>query len=352
MIEKQQSGEYQPPLDDALLPDLCRGEVLFSVVIIAELMALLITLASNGVRNFDWMLFAAASMIALWITLLSALILCLGKERINRLGSKKAAAVSYGVIVLVAIGCGIGAEFSMQLLGNASQEEAFSAWHILDYFLLTAIPAGILLRYVYLQQKLRIQQRSELDARIEALQSRIRPHFLFNSMNVIASLISTDPVKAEQAVEDISDLFRSALSGSEVLVPLRDELSLCRRYLALEKLRLGDRLATRWEIGDYGDNVKVPPLSLQPLIENAIYHGIQLLPEGGEISVSISKGVDSVQVVVTNPLGRMEQQRKGNRMAIQNIRYRLTAHFGDKASIDAKPEGDMFVTQITVPSSW
>ncbi|MGV6807031.1 MAG: sensor histidine kinase [bacterium] len=351
MTEKNpDSGEFETVQYQPLLPDLCKGDALFSVVIIAELMAILITVAGSGLMTFDWLLLSKASMAALWITLVSALILCFFREKINSFPRSQAAAICYGIILVISLFFGLAAELALHWFLSAGGNRLFDPWRTVDYLILTAIPAGVLLRYLYLQQQLRVREQSELDARIQALQSRIRPHFLFNSMNVIASLISTDPEKAEQAVEDISDLFRGSLTNADTLVPLREELSLCRRYLALEKLRLGDRLQTTWDIGDYGEGVMIPPLTLQPLLENAIYHGIQLLPEGGEVSVSLTRQGDSVRIVVSNPLIRVLQQKKGNRMAIQNIRHRLDAHFGNRASIDASPGEDVFVTTIELPA--
>ena len=351
MIDKQDVSEEEQIKQDyePLIPDLCRGEGLFAVVIIAELMAILTTVADSGLGHFNWQLMAQSSLVALWIALLSALGLCLGRHRLSSLGNKKAAGFSFLLIIVVSLLCGAVAELLIWYQASVAGESLFDFWAVLDYLVLTAIPAGILLRYLFLQQQIRINQKAELSSRIQALQSRIRPHFLFNTMNVIASLITTDPEKAEKAVEDVSDLFRNALTDTEVLVPLRSELSLCRRYLALEKLRLGDRLVTQWEIGDYGESAKVPALSLQPLVENAIYHGIQLLPEGGEVAVTVSGKEDHVEIVIVNPLIRVQQQQKGHRMAMKNVSQRLDAHFGDKAWVTAEPGEDKFVTTMVVP---
>lgn len=215
----------------------------------------------------------------------------------------------------------------------------------------TAIPAGILLRYLYLQQQLRVQQRAELEARIQSLQARIRPHFLFNSMNMIASLIGSDPEKAERVVEDLADLFRRALTDAQALVPLREELALCRSYMAIEKLRLGDRLRTEWENGDYGAGVQIPCLSLQPVLENAVYHGIQLLPAGGTVEVRVQRSGDRISVSVRNPFNPRMRHNKGSRSAMDNVRRRLEAHFGPRARVEFVTDGDHFVTTLSYPLS-
>lgn len=340
------------PGQDYLLPDLCRGEGLFTIVIVSELLALLVTTASGGLFPLDGAMLASASMISLWIALISALVLCVSRQILARFSNVTAAVISFVLILLVALICGAVAEALRHVLFPLSQPVGFRLLDLLNYLVLAAIPAGILLRYLYLQQQLRIRQKAELEARIQALQARIRPHFLFNSMNMIASLIAIDPKKAERVVEDISDLFRSALTDSQILVPLREELSLCRRYLALEKLRLGDRLTTRWDIGDYGDGVKLPSLTLQPLLENAIYHGVQLVPEGGEITVTVQRRGKLVEVVITNPLNRIKQQQKGNKIAVSNIRQRLAAHFGEEAQVITETAENHYISRVIFPASW
>ena len=331
---------------DSIMPDFCKGEGLLAVVVIAELLALLIALVKSGLPQFDWVFFARVSMMALWISLLSALVFCRLRAWLSKLDLTHAAAFSFGIILLVALFCGAVAEGVIWWLSPQSIEQKYNLWRPLEFILIAAIPAGILLRYLYLQQQLRVRQRAELEARIQALQSRIRPHFLFNSMNMVASLIGSDPEKAERVIEDLCDLFRHALTDTQVLVPLREELSLSRRYLALEKLRLGDRLVTNWQIGDYGESVMIPCLTLQPVIENAVYHGIQLLQEGGEIVVEVKRKNDQIEIVVTNPLHRVQQQHKGNRMAMHNIRERLHAHFGSDASVTAETTENCYITRI------
>jgi two-component system sensor histidine kinase AlgZ len=333
---------------DRLLPDLCRGEGLLGAVVIAELLSILIVIAGSGLFPFDWLALGQVSLLALWITLLSALVLCLARRVLAGFGQIPAALLSYALILVVSALCsavGQGLMVWWQPMGR----ETFSPWLVLQHLLIAAIPAGILLRYLFLQQQLRLQQRAELESRIQALQSRIRPHFLFNSMNMIASLIGSDPEKAERVVEDLADLFRHALTDSTTLVPLREELSLSRRYLALEKLRLGDRLQTVWEIGDYGSGVRIPCLTIQPVLENAVYHGIQLLPEGGVVAIKLTRTGDRIDIAVSNPRNPRIQHNKGNRMAMTNIQTRLAAHFGPTASIESEVTADSYITRISYP---
>lgn len=333
---------------DYFLPDLCRGEGLLGVVVVSLLLSLLVAVARFGVAGFDWVGFAGIAFMALWIALLGALALCRCNRWLVSIGHGWTALICYLVVLAVAALVAVVAQLALTWSGGGPP--GFAA--ALDALVVTAIPAGVLLRQLYLQQQLRIQQRAELEARIQALQARIRPHFLFNSMNMIASLIGSDPEKAERVVEDLADLFRRALTDAQTLVPLREELALCRSYMAIEKMRLGDRLRTEWEIGDYGAGVQIPCLSLQPVLENAVYHGIQLLPEGGTVEVRVQRAGDKINITVRNPFNPRMRHNRGSRSAMDNVRNRLRAHFGPRARVEFIADGDNFVTVLSYPLAW
>src|SRR5690606_2309540 len=198
-------------------------------------------------------------------------------------------------------------------------------WGVGTHLLLAAIFGGIVLRYFYIQQQLLTQEEAELTARIQALQSRIRPHFLFNSMNSIVSLIGSDPDRAERVVMDLSDLFRASLAAPGQ-VPLSQELNLCRQYIHIEQLRLGDRLNLQWQVGEFPEDCSIPSLLLQPVIENAIYHGIQPRSEGGTVEISVNARHNRMHITVRNPLPRPADVAKpGDRIALANTRRRLQA---------------------------
>ena len=333
---------------DYLYPNLCQGEGLLGVIVTAELLSILIVVVQGGLNQFDWTALGKISLMALWVTLLSAAALCLSRELFARFSRTVSALLSYGCILLITAAVSLVSQLLLRWTG-ADDGPLVDGWGLLSHVIIAAIPAGILLRHLYLQQMLRIQQRAELESRIQALQSRIRPHFLFNSMNIIASLIGSDPEKAETVVEDLSDLFRHALTDNHTLVPLRDELNLCRRYMSIEKLRLGERLNVVWQIDDYGTSVQIPSLTLQPVLENAVYHGIQLLPEGGDIAVRVSREGDRVRIDVQNPRNPRMQHNKGNKMAIDNVRTRLQAHFGSTAIVRAEMDESCYITHISYP---
>ena len=190
-----------------------------------------------------------------------------------------------------------------------------------------------------------------MQSRIQALQSRIRPHFLFNSMNIIASLIASDPETAESVVEDLSELFRASLNEAGNQVPLQEELDLCERYVRIEALRLGDRLRLEWDIEESSQTVKIPLLTLQPLLENAIYHGVQPRPEGGTIGVRLWFSEDNVHVEITNPLPDegARNHNQGNKMALNNIRSRLMVLYGARANLSVATVNERYVTSLKYP---
>jgi two-component system sensor histidine kinase AlgZ len=208
---------------------------------------------------------------------------------------------------------------------------------------------GIIPVLVYFHMRARILSPAVTEARLAALQARIRPHFLFNSINAVASLLRSDPKRAERALLDMADLFRVLMGNNRELVPLERELNLSWQYLELEQLRLGDRLKVIWHIDKMPKDALVPPLILQPLLENAVYHGVEPVAEPGEIVVNIYRHRDQVHLVVKNPCPPSGSQHAGNRMATQNIRERLALHFDAEASMKAERVGDTYLVHIIMP---
>ncbi len=188
-----------------------------------------------------------------------------------------------------------------------------------------------------------------VEARLQALQARIRPHFLFNCINAVLSLIRSQPKQAETALEDMADLFRVLMADNRDLVPLAQEIALCRQYLALEKLRLDERLIIQWQIDDMPPDALIPPLVLQPLLENAVYHGIEPLAAGGTITIQIYTKHNEVHLVLTNPFSEKNNHHSGNKMALKNIKERLTLHFDLEASLKSKQSNGEYQVHITLP---
>ncbi len=206
--------------------------------------------------------------------------------------------------------------------------------HLWRAALLGGMAAGTMLFYFALRARAFSPALSE--ARLQALTARIRPHFLFNSLNAVLSLIRAEPKRAETALEDLADLFRALMRDHRDLLPLADEISLCRQYLELEKLRLGERLSVEWEIVDVPVDLKVPPLMLQPLLENAVYHGIEPSGEAGTVRIRFARSGDELHIDLANPCRGGEGAQTGNHMALDNIRERLALYYDLEGRLETK----------------
>ena len=214
--------------------------------------------------------------------------------------------------------------------------------------LLSAVVCGILLLYFRLRS--RMLSRALSDARLQVLRARIRPHFLFNTINAVLGIVRAQPKQAEAALEDMADLFRMAMSDAQDLVPLGMEIDLSKQYLALEQLRMGGRLRVDWQIRDVSDEVLIPPLLLQPLLENAVYHGIEPLTEGGSISVTLNRNADRLHLKVENPCPESaDLSHQGNRVALRNIRERLDLLFDVEASYHVESGRDFYRVEVVFP---
>ena len=206
---------------------------------------------------------------------------------------------------------------------------------------------AIVMYYFYLQE--RAYSPAIAEARLQALQARIRPHFLFNSINAVLSLIRSQPKRAESALEDMADLFRVLMAENRDLVPISEEIGLCRQYLNIESLRLEDRLKISWQIDDMPPDALIPPLILQPLLENAVYHGIEPMPEGGEIVVSIVPKNKELHISISNPYAPENDHHSGNKMALKNIKERLKLHFDLEATLKTEAKSNHYKVSIHLP---
>lgn len=214
--------------------------------------------------------------------------------------------------------------------------------------LLFSVPASALLTgYFHLRGK--ALSPAVTEARLQALQARIRPHFLFNSLNAVLSLVRSDPRRAEHALEDLSELFRALMRENRDLVPLQDEIELTRAYLGLEQLRLGDRLSVEWHIEKMPGDALIPPLVIQPLVENAVYHGIEPQREPGRISLNIYRSGETVHIVIRNPYAASGSHHAGNKLALNNIRERLALHFDLDATLKSELLGAVYQVHINLP---
>lgn len=337
-----------PPQDDFFVPELCQPDALLSMVLLAELLVLVLVLSEPMLPGFDWVRLALTSLFVQWNVLLSAALLCRLRPLMARMRVAVAGVLCCAIVVGLTLICTAVAEY-YQLGGPLPHTGEVNLY--LRHALISLIMSALLLRYFYLQSQWRRQEQAELRARIESLQARIRPHFLFNSLNSIASLVVVDPHKAEQAVLDLSDLFRASLAKPGSLVPWRDELELAQRYLSIERYRLGERLQLQWEIVDVPEDLPIPQLTLQPLLENALIYGIQPRIEGGLVRVEASYRDGVFQLCVSNPYTAQEDQQpsRGTHQGLANIDARLVALFGPRASLSVERRDGRHFTCLRYP---
>ncbi len=320
------------------LPNLRNLGINFRILIIANTAVALAAIISSASFNEFVSLLASFSSIAQPILLLSLLLLY----------------GSYALLSKMPYPVGIASVFMLVLLVCSGMFDIFSHFVLYDAlptrsrlllfgFFITAIT----LFYFNLQQHAYSPAVSE--ARLQALQARIRPHFLFNCINAVLSLIRSQPKRAETALEDMADLFRVLMADNRDLVPLADEIALCRQYLALEKLRMDERLMIDWQIENVPPDAMIPPLILQPLIENAVYHGIEPLTNGGTITIQIFSSRKEVHIVLINPFTDANMRHSGNKIALKNIKERLALHFDLEASLHSSQRDHQYQVHITIP---
>ncbi len=330
------------------LPNFCDGEAFLRLLLVVELIAIVFALVSFGGGSL-FVHISLISVVMLWVGLTTAALLCL-ITRQGWLGDHlQTTLIAIGISLLMTLltsflSLGLGA---MLHFGPTAQDVGFT---LLRNLSIASILIGLALRYFYLHHESELRLQVQAQARLQALQARIRPHFLFNSMNTIASLTHDQPALAEQAIENLSDLFRASLAA-ESSISLQQELELTRSYIDLEALRLGDRLEVIWQLPEEELSLNLPALTLQPLVENAIYHGVEPMSSGGIIEIAIGEVNGNIEISISNPLTTdpPTYQRKGNRMAIDNIRERLALAFGGAASMELFESESRYTVKLTIP---
>jgi two-component system sensor histidine kinase AlgZ len=339
------------------LPDFCSVRMVFAVVVISELLAIVLTLSPLHSSGDRWNDLSIISLFVQWVGLSSAAVLCLMRPLLARMSKTRAATISYFLLLLTTlviteVAFMIGAYLQMDYWNNNYWPH--SGWQV-DLLLrnlgISAIVSAIVLRFFYIQHQWQQNVRAEAQARLQALQSRIRPHFLFNSLNTIASLTQIDADQAEAAVENLADLFRNNLADASLHITLAEELKLTRRYLDIEKLRLGERLQLRWSVDELPKEASVPRLILQPLLENAIYHGIEPISAGGTIGIDGHLYDNEIYISISNPLAKQKnaEQRAGNKIAQDNVRQRLAAIYGETGKLSVQEDANDYIITVIFP---
>jgi two-component system sensor histidine kinase AlgZ len=339
-----------------VLPDFCTARGVLGVALLALLVALMLALAGSASLERFWIHLARLSLFLLWVALPSAGLLCRLRLPLQRFGVARATAAALALIVAVTLAASeLAWRFATApslMLGDDTGASTADHWSFLSRnALIGLIAGGLALRYFYVSGQWRRNVEAEARARVRALQARIRPHFLFNCMNTIAMLTRRDPAAAERAVLDIADLFRANLSESRARIPLAEEIDIARTYQRVEQLRLGDRLLVDWRLDDFPAGLEVPALLLQPLLENAIYHGIESLAAGGTITVTGKRDAAAYEIGIENPISAAASPARGsgNRIGLDSVRERLELAFPERASVVATASEGLFRVVLRLP---
>ncbi len=331
-----------------LLPNFCDVTTVFMLVLLVELLAVVLTLGSGQQTGF-WNRLAMISLFTQWIALVNGGLLCTLRNWLNGKPVAINAAISFCIMMLVSLMFTLAIVLYQNNLGYhgyGGQTEFF----LLRSLSISAVIYAVVLRYFYIQHQWVLNMQAQSHAQVQALKARIRPHFLFNSMNTIASLVRIDAERAEKAVHDLSDLFRASLK-EQTLHTLEDEIALTRSYLDIESLRLGERLHTEWQLGDLPMDMEIPALCLQPLAENAVYYGVEPLGEGGGIKITAQIDDNRLCLSITNPVSSQNRMKnhKSNHMAQDNIRKRLALMYGDEADFDIQADASSYTVTLKIP---
>lgn len=335
----------------SFLPDFCRGPAVFGLLVISQLVALVIVLAAPVEQLVLGPRIVVVSLYLHWISLLCAAALCYSRAALAKLPRHLSFIAAFSLLWTITL---LVSEAAFQV-GQALNWSGYSGAMRHRLFLarnglICAIVIALVLRYFYVLHAWRRQVTASAEARFAALQARIRPHFFFNSLNSVAALISLRPQQAEELLQDLSELFRAILKSHEPWSTLAQEIELGRTYLRIEQLRLGDRLRQDWSLPDSLEGLRLPLLCLQPLLENAVYHGIEQCPGGGCLTVRIWREGQELRVVVTNPLPDNPRPGSGHRIAHDNIRQRLRLLYDDRASLRTLSHQGEYRAELRVPA--
>jgi two-component system sensor histidine kinase AlgZ len=336
---------------DTVMPDCCNIGVIVRALLVINLAVLLATLTrTTGWRAGCWD-FVESSMLLEWASLLSLFSLC-GVRRLLQLTGWIAHTPQWCQRALCGLAPAVMVGMMMRLLAPID-------WFLISFTHLTQLDAmllaavfGLALQH-YFELRTRAFSPALMEARLQALQARIRPHFLFNSLNAVLSLIRTEPLRAETTLEDLADLFRVLMRDSRDMTSLGEEIHLCRQYLSIEKIRLGERLQVQWSLSNITESVlrkaQVSALLLQPLLENAVYYGVERSAKPTLIKISVTRSLDRIEITVTNPLHGETPTVGGNQMALNNIRERLALLYDVEAQLSSGIVEGKFEVKMRFP---
>ncbi len=350
MIAPSKEKKAKPAPDSCFLPNFCAIRTVFAVVITAELLALVLSLGDSVMGSGFTSNLSLYSLFIQWIALGWTALVCMLRPRLCKMANWASGLLVWSLALFLTILFSELAVYILEFHGTGQNHTFF----LIKNISISAIVAALVLRYIYLQFLWKKQVVAESQARLQSLQSRIRPHFLFNSMNTIASLIRSNPEIAEETIYDLSDLFRASLSDASDLSTLGKELELARGYLRIEAQRLCERLELEWDLEELPLDAKMPALILQPLLENAVYHGIEPSANRGKIQIVGRYRRQQVNISIRNsrPHTPDKTHTSGNRMALENIKQRLQGLYQERAGLaHSEVEGD-YQVRLFFPHPW
>jgi len=323
------------------IPNLCQTTTLLFLILVSELLVLAWELAG---QSFSWGRFGFRSIAIQWIVLLSAATLCRMRLYLPRFSLNVGWFLCFAIIQVIGVVVIVGGKLTVD-------PASLSAWGVIQQCLAVAIISAMVLRFFQLQQLVIDQSQAEVSSRMDALQARIKPHFLFNSLNTIAELVVSRPVEAEQAVENLSSLFRANLKETSSFCALEQEIILVKGYLELEQWRLGSRLRVIWNESIHDPQWPVPVLCLQPIVENAVVHGVASQADGGTITISVLQTPRVTTLTIENAIGLTSDNHSGHGVGLNNVQRRLQVLYGERARCRIERTARLYKVVITLPKS-
>lgn len=332
------------------LPNICLPKALLTAVVAALMLAIVLALTASATFSDFLGNLGSHALFVIWVTLASLFSVCMISRSVGETTPKNTTIIVVSVVALFTL---IASVLGMLALQNNTDGVVVDILFLIKNLIISVIITLVALRYFFIHSRWEETVKADSAAKYDALQSRMRPHFLFNSLNTVAHLVHKDPNRAEEAILDLADIMRTTLD-KRTRITLQEELDLTMRYLRMEGLRLGKRrLTVAWDM----DNNTLPfemdvlPILLQPVVENAIYHGIQPRKDGGTLGISLYDAGDRLEVSVTNPLPPVEASRhqKGNHIAQENMKNRLKLAYGDKANLQILKTDEQYRVSFSIP---
>ncbi|HBE92651.1 MAG TPA: hypothetical protein DDW55_09025 [Gammaproteobacteria bacterium] len=342
----------QPALiKNDFLPDFCNGQTVFNAVLLAESLALILTIVGKQITGDLFRDLLLVSLFVQWIAIFSLAVLCYLRPWLNRLTPLRAGIIAYLLLVGITLLCGELAMWVLWAVGsNPVLHPEWYRYFQLQNLALAVIIDGLALHYFLSRHQLKLSTAAEARARMQVMQYRLRPYFLFNSMNIIASLTRSSPSQAEEATEDLADLFRLMLDEKKSLIPVNKEMSVASKYIRLEKMRFDNRLTDTWKTEHFPLHARMPVLMLQLVLEIAIRQSLEKTSEPVEITISTVLDDGNMNLTVcSHQLRSPEQIEQEEQEALNNIRERLITHYENRATLSLQTNNNGQCIHLAIP---